>query len=295
MNGQKIVLAGVNFNDSSLPIIRDDPMLSAGSLFLFDPSHSAGAFDGLPAAGGLVPNVAWKEAAALMGGGSVGSLSGFVVTQNAETSAAFKVERTSKGGIHGIPSQVNQQAGQNYSYIVRLPAAIRDRILANLGNDYYISLWHRCTRANLAASGNQSPFHYVAAGGATSNYLFHMQGGDFAPSSGPNHAGSRRSPGNDTQSGTGPQITAGGVLNATGNGPGGTTIDLGVGVFGAWGSLNINKAASRVLYRAYVEDLTVSGRTYAEADALDYRLWQEAFAPGGRFSNDTWTSPATLP
>lgn len=295
MSGQKIALAGVNFNDASLPMLRDDPILSAGSLFLFDPSHSAGGFAGLPGPNGQVPNVAWKEAASLIGAGSASSLSALVFSQNAEGSSAFKVERTSKGGIHGIPSQVNQQAGMNYSYILRLPTSIRDRVLANLGNDYYISLWHRCTRPNLAASGNQSPFHHVAAGGATSNYLFHMQGGDFAPSSGPNHGGSRRSPGTDAQSGSSPQITSGATLNATGSGPGSTSIDLGVGVFGAWGSLNINKAASRVLYRAYIEDLTVSGRSYEVVDAIDQRMWQQAFAPGGKFHGDTYTDPNMVP
>lgn len=57
-----------------------------------------------------------------------------------------------------------------------------------------------------------------------------------------------------------------------------------------------NKAASRVLYRWYLEDLTVSGRTYAEVLAADYALYQQAFGVGGRYYGDTLpTDPSTIP
>ncbi|MCF6764112.1 hypothetical protein, partial [Pseudomonas fragi] len=59
-------------------------------------------------------------------------------------------------------------------------------------------------------------------------------------------------------------------------------------------SLNFNVCPSRIIYRAYGEDLTVSGRNYAEVEALDYALFLEAFAPGGKFYGDTFTSPSAL-
>jgi hypothetical protein len=55
---------------------------------------------------------------------------------------------------------------------------------------------------------------------------------------------------------------------------------------------DLSQQGRRVLYRAYIEDLTVSGRTYAQVQALDYALWQAAFAPGGRYAGDTFTPPA---
>jgi len=40
----------------------------------------------------------------------------------------------------------------------------------------------------------------------------------------------------------------------------------------------------------YLEDLTVSGRTYADVDALDNALYTEAFGAGGAYSGDTYTA-----
>lgn len=49
-------------------------------------------------------------------------------------------------------------------------------------------------------------------------------------------------------------------------------------------------APSYILYRMYLEDLTVSGRTYAQVDAIDYAMWQTAFSAGGKFYGDTFTA-----
>ena len=53
--------------------------------------------------------------------------------------------------------------------------------------------------------------------------------------------------------------------------------------------------ASNTDFLLAIEDLTVSGRTYAEVDALDYALYQAAFAADGRYHGDTNTDPSTLP
>lgn len=75
-----------------------------------------------------------------------------------------------------------------------------------------------------------------------------------------------------------------------------STFQLGAGMLSSYtGATYRNKQNSVILYRAYIEDLTVSGRTYAEVDALDYALYQAAFAAGGRYFGDTYTDPVTLP
>lgn len=56
-----------------------------------------------------------------------------------------------------------------------------------------------------------------------------------------------------------------------------------------------NNAPSFVFYRTYLEDLTLSGRTYAQVSAADLALYNAAFGAGGRYAGDTFTDPATLP
>jgi hypothetical protein len=70
---------------------------------------------------------------------------------------------------------------------------------------------------------------------------------------------------------------------------------------GNGGSINASgtakeSAPSVVFYRTYLEDLTVSGRTYAEVDALDVALYtKHVLTTGGRYYGDTYTDPATIP
>lgn len=65
--------------------------------------------------------------------------------------------------------------------------------------------------------------------------------------------------------------------------------------FNAIGGIR-ERLSSSIFYRAYIEDLTVSGRTYAEVDAIDYALYtKEVLTPGGRYYGDTYTDPATIP
>lgn len=50
-----------------------------------------------------------------------------------------------------------------------------------------------------------------------------------------------------------------------------------------------------LFYRAYIEDLTVSGRSYAAVDALDYAEYtKQVTTAGGRYYADTYTDPATI-
>ena len=52
---------------------------------------------------------------------------------------------------------------------------------------------------------------------------------------------------------------------------------------------------SRAVYRMYIEDLTVSGRTYAQVDAIDYaQFTKDVLTVGGRYYGDTYTDPTTL-
>lgn len=290
--GQKIVLSGVSFTDTSLPIVRDDPMLSAGSLFLFDPGHSLGAFSGLPALAATVPNIAWQKAAALLGSGTAASLAA-TVSLNATVAGQMVVERTAKGGIHGIISQA-AQASEPLGYALNLPDAVRAYVAANYARGIYVSLWSLLTRKAIGDNpAPQSNFHHA---NNTSNYGFLMQGGRANPS-----GTTRVVPtldDRDVSAGSVPlnRYTSLATSAVSGTGPAANPIRLGVGSFDGWAySATRNKQASKIIYRAYIEDLTASGRTWAQADAIDYALYQAAFAVGGKFYGDTYTAPATLP
>lgn len=276
--GFKTVLTGTTFTDKALPIVRNDGILTQGSLFLFDPSHSLGAFSGF-AADTIVPNVAWKEAAALTGE-TESALSGIILHNLA--AGEIKVERTPKKGVHIINSLVNQTTDRNWH--VKPSSRIASYMVANgVTHQFYISMWLERTRKGTGPAG--SSFH-----------LFNNPGNMFiAPDEGLNGIGRLNYRAVNTNGGVAPhkRFSNTDTHGVTGN-P--TTFQLGSGALSSFtGATYRNKQNSIIIYRAYIEDLTVSGRTYAEVDALDYSLYQEAFAVGGKFFGDTWTDPATMP
>lgn len=276
--GSKTVLNGT-FTDTTLPIIRNDALLSKGSLFLFDPSHSLGGFEGA-ASQTLIPNIAWQEASALMPGETAESLAGKVFLNLAP--GEIMVERTAKKGVHIVNSLVNQTADRNWH--IQPSSKIAAYMTANgTTHKFYVSMWLGRTRRGAGPAG--STFH-----------LFNNPGNMFiAPSEGLNGVGRLSYRATDDNSGTVPHHR---FTNTDINGVTGvpTTFQLGAGMLSNFSGVTYrNKQNSIILYRAYIEDLTVSGRTYEEVDALDYALYQSAFAPGGKFYGDTYTDPATLP
>lgn len=275
--GSKTVLSST-FTDTSLPVIRNDALLSKGSLFLFDPSHSMGGFEGA-VAGAVVPNIAWKEASALMPGETQESLGGRVFHNLAV--GEIMVERTPKKGVHIINSLTKQTADRNWH--VQPSSKIAAYMAANgPTHKFYVSLWLQRTRRGVGPAG--SSFH-----------LFNNPGNMFiAPSEGLNGIGRLNYRATDDNGGAVPHHR---FTNTDINGVTGvpTTFQLGSGMLSSYtGATYQNKQNSIILYRAYIEDLTVSGRTYAEVDALDYALYQAAFSAGGRYFGDTFTSPDTL-
>lgn len=297
MAGKLLRLHGVTINNPTAPkIITRDKIESEGSLFLFDGNHSAGAFVGLPVRDAAIPNVLANKAAAILGVAE--SAVGLIVGGATINGPTWKSERTSKGGIHGLITQAGGQVGGPQYYIKASPA-IRNYVLANPNHKYYASIWTRITRQSLKASSVMAPMYFI--GPTTANQLFSFEGGIPSPISGPTLLGRKADPllpDVPTQPLAVPYNRFGsvGVQGLVGTGP--TTeheISLVVGVAGAWAGGMVNQAPSRIIYRSYMEDLTVSGRTYAEVEAIDYAMYQEAFGVGGKFANDTYSAPSTLP
>lgn len=292
--GLKVKLTDTVFTDLTLPKLYPDAVMSAGSLYLIDLSHPNGYDNGVlaPTAGTLIPNVAYETAAALIGSGDRTSLSP-TLTISIPSPSNYKVEFSAKKGLHALISQVNIAAAQSVK--LTIPAAIQAYLYNNPNRQYFVSYWSRVTRAALTQVTADLGFFQASSG---VNNVFSFVDKEIHPLTSPQRLGFHSVPAIANA-----PIPAGNSYRNVGfTGVEGTLPVIG-SMFGAWkagaepstySSAEAGKAKSVILYRIYIEDLTASGRTYAQADALDYAQYQAAFGVGGRFAGDSFTDPATL-
>ena len=284
--GHKITLSDIVFSDSSLPVLRDDPLLSSGSLVLVDVGHSKGRLSGVPSNGTLVNNIAGSIASGLVGSASVSPeiLTGF-------TNSAMVPELSGKGGLHVIKSKVNDTNATRFT--LRLPAAIKAYLLANPTHGYYFSMWQQFTRK---FDANNAPLMIIGESAYSVNFLMNLGSSGAVQGAATNVLGQATT--------LNPFVAAGPAkLQLAVSKVTGTLSSLAYNdlfIFGGVPSVGVMDAAlkkggSQIMYRVYLEDLTVSGRTYAEVKTLDDALYAAAFAPGGKFYGDTFTDPSTLP
>lgn len=282
MAGLKIVLP-LSFTDRSLPILVNDPLLSAGSLVLLDLTHPASKWTtAMPAASRSVPNIASPHLAKLSGLTEEDpSILGAYVRGNDWTSDHGTISRSARGGLHGA---INQTASYGpYAYAgLELPAAAMAYILKNQDHAYYVSQWNKITK--LEGAGYPAYGLIGSAVGDSGPMVMAWQQADRPGATSPSSLGSDSSGYPHLSLGTKLRSTA--VTRATG-----TMTDTSVGRFG-WGrlipSLPGTGGASYTIYRQYVEDLTVSGRTYAQVNAQDKALYTaEVLTSGGRYYSDS--------
>lgn len=295
--------------DTSLPILYPDPGMSPGTLVLVDTGHSeSGLTAGVVPTSGTLRNLARDVAVSVIGSGVAADMDlpiGFYQTAG---NASFRVERTGKGGIHGISSQIGQANGNNDSWALS-PASTSAlaQHLVNLvpGGNLFVSQWIRKTRNKTGAQTYSSATTYFAnSTAATSNYLWHSQSGEMA-------VGQLGKTGSAQTAALGdPVLIAAGINAWQGTKPSGAvgTFSAAVaclGRFGPWASILQNKDHSMILYRLKIEDLSKTKRAnngaggtpaeeYAAALAAEQALFTTAFGAGGKFNGDTWSDPATL-
>lgn len=294
MTGLKISLPQA-FTDTTLPVLRDDPVLTAGSLSLIEPAHQANPLAaGVPASSGTVPNIAWKEAATVLGTASPtkASLPAVLTYTGAVGTAGSKgiVERTGKGGLHVIVSQAQSLAAGDGA-LLTLDSTVRSYLAANPTHSYYLSTWGRITRADPTPGLNTAhEMSGIGFSGDSSNYITAL------------HSNGLTYPASNLGAANVPSV-AGNFLAAVGRaGSNGTPTANGRAIWAApAGSYNAAVVGTRnthwvswVMYRLYVEDLTISGRTYATVKALDDAAFATATGTGGRYAGDTFTAPSTL-
>jgi hypothetical protein len=293
--GLKVVISGVSFTDPTLPILLPDPIISVGSLLLIDFGRASTYDPGaVPEHDSFLGNIAWEQAAALIGSGSELTLRPQFKNTFVGAPTMGTVERTLKKGVHVITSQTAMDSNFRRAEVL-MPALIRNYLYTNTpGRTFYFSMWGRLTR--LATQWTDAMGYYGWVSTPTHHYVAQLyRGGFWYPDTGSNLVGRRTVPAVEA---TGNLYATGAFSGWTGTKPPAASDTEFVFWYGARSTFEANqrnKAASGVWYRIYVEDLTASGRTYAAVDALDKVLYDEAFGAGGRFAGDSFTSPATIP
>lgn len=314
MPGIRIKLP-LKFNDTTLPVLLDDPVLAAGSLALVEMADLTKT----PEAGDTLylPNIAAERALALLPAGTTTAdvRPTFRVT-NTLAPAHGKFERTPKGGLHGVFTKTNGIAGQGAQ--LRLPRKLRDYIAANPTHELGLWVWMKTTRVATAASNGSGQHQQLnigrAMGGSSADDFparndqtavrmlrYGPAWATFNPANVAGHytldAGSPGTVDLVTRVAT---AVKGGYSMSSGAAPangGELTATLNYGTIGGNSNhepTHVNTAPSWVLYRMYVEDLTVSARTAADVNAIDLAAFNSAFGTGGRYNGDSNTAPATL-
>ncbi|KAF1021886.1 MAG: hypothetical protein GAK30_01575 [Paracidovorax wautersii] len=284
----RFIRLDIELTDKTAPKVPTiDPIETDGSIFLWDAAIAS--LEAVPANGVHMANQLLD-----LGQATTGTDTYFFATSNPSTPAAsLFTEVTAKGGIHVLPSQVNQ-TGSNEAWRMASNSNLTAWLNSHPDKSLYVSVWRRITRAKVAGKIS-STFHQAMN---TTNYRWHMQGGTRLYPETITELRSTPAGSDELSSNVGqPSIRNGRVDGSQGTGVTSVSypVELGSGTFGAWAGTALNSSPGMVIYRLYLEDLDQSGRTYEEVDAIDYALFQAAFAEGGKFHGDTWTDPATFP
>ncbi|QFU64967.1 hypothetical protein [Klebsiella quasipneumoniae] len=266
--GQVINLTGAKFTDTRLPVMRNWSGLNDGSLLMLDMSaiDTDTSFTGA----GTFNNLAANEAAALTGK-TAAELS--VSWTNNLTAAQAIFERTPKGGLHGIVSQVAGTAAGRAWFSC---AGIQDYIAAHHSDhDFALFIHWRTTRGRKDSNSNPPTIQIAANSAPANNRFYYNVISDTLGT--PSFAALA-----NYKEGT---ITASAMFNEC-------------PLFGTPSALSgsANNCRSYVLYRLHLVDLTAAGMTLAEATAVEQGLYTSFFSAGGKYHNDTTPSqPSVLP
>ncbi|MGR3823047.1 MAG: hypothetical protein ACU0A5_10775 [Salipiger marinus] len=282
------------------PLILD-PILTvgSGSLLLLDVKNWA---TGVPTHGARLPNIARIQAENLGVGTSDETAGVFVQVGDLPGGGYGLVERTARGGLH-VAVRQSADVPELHGYNVELPDAIMAYMVANYSHNFYISQWRALTRPALGTSPDGAKtFLGIEAGAAGGFAMMSHSSGQERPTSSTRVGRTVQGAGINTVGPT--RMSLAGPYTA-GSSAAPTEAQYASGLARAiaqFGTVqrqnNYSPLAaalqSWVFWRAYVEDLTVSGRSHAEVDAIDAALWSAAVGTGGRLAGDTYTAPSTV-
>lgn len=283
--GKKLIIPGITI-DPSAPVLPsiDQAMPAAGTLVFIEPGHPYNPASGV-ALGSYLPNIAINQARAATGIVSTDDVAykSRVIAMGAN---AGTVERSAKGGLHLIPAKTSPGGlAVSYSTTDR-PAG--EGVLAtwldgHKSDTFYIALWGRWTRAlgTLVGSG----YSLSAIGASNSLGQFFARQGSTGELAYPTDSRRLGVMAENIQSPT----LAPFFIDAAFTAPAATSIPATFRPFALsphTGDANSTPAA--IFYDYIVEDLTISGRTYAQAHAAWFAKYtREVKTAGGRYYGDT--------
>lgn len=289
---RKLPTAFIGDGVNAQKLSRIDKIESSGSLMLLDINHPHKQVKPGPIGhNDLIPNLLRDTLADLSG--STNGLDSYV-QRIISSPARIATERTAKGGLHSI---VQRTAGTvvNDVFQIKFPQAVLNYMNSNKGHSYYISLWQRTTRESSYAGTGLDPTYQLLSSGGTSLVTSGFSTKGILLMSGTGLGWNTSNP-NSLNS----HHFAIGVnqINASGVNDSNSSVWC-TGAFGAWNNSTAagsqDKLPSQVFYRAYVEDLTISGRTYTDVFGIDSELHnKEVINMGGRFYDDTFTDPSIV-
>lgn len=286
-----------SINNADAPFFPQfDPIENRlGSLFLWDAGIQP--FSSLPNIGNTIPN--------LLADYSNASGNNLVLEKgNLEQEfhdAYISRELTARKAIHFIVAQASTVP--TYASLFNALSAnanLQEKLRANaMGSNpnLYISVWKRITR--VAPSGSDAPtFKYISSPSSLSDYVFYKQTGgiNVNVSSSSTSISKLNKTESDTTALNSQNYYQMNIKGYAGAGViSNTKAMLHISGFDTpWGGQFLNKSASHAVYRIYIEDLNLSGRTFEQVKAIDDAEFEKAFAVGGRFYNDTWSDPASV-
>ncbi|MEW1705938.1 hypothetical protein AB0230_01745 [Microbacterium sp. NPDC089190] len=281
-----VVIPGLTFDDP-LPDAPVDGLLNAGSLLLYDPAHPTVPWAaGVPVPGDTIPNLAWKQAAAIIGAGTETSLKGGVSSTFVQGTGSGKdgvIERTAKGALHFIPSQVNDTAGHLYSLL--MSEDIRGWLNSHPSATVYLGASIRVTRKG-GASALQNMIRIGQNGSTLRQSIAELTNSVVSgnPTSGATFVGRNfiSSPGE-------------GVVAVTTTAAAVTTIIASLTFAGPASATYLHKAPSWILEDLYIELPALSGLTHDQILARQQERRANRYKPGGVLYGDTWTNPTAVP
>lgn len=281
----QLKLPNIVFGGNNKQLLTD-PMINSGSLLLIDPQSPLNPMSKV-VIGGPVPNLAEGTMAALTGAQSEFSfmLSGFYGEK-------FIFELTNRGGIHvAVPTTITQGRGWHPSIGMLWPQELLDYLNNNPTHQLYISTWTSTSR--LDSDAVDTPFMNLGTVDNTTNYRAIFDIKSDLPT-GASRLGYFKSGTDTVGEGTMRAIAVNSYAGIEipyytnfvfGTGP--MDRPITEGQTGKWPAM--------ILYRLYVEDLTVSGNTFDNVVAKDKALYQkDVMTAGGRYYGDTYTDPATI-
>ncbi len=292
-----------SINNPNAPLITlYDPIESrTGSLFLWDAQRNP--LDAAPIVGSTIPNllndypVATGKTMSFIGGSMSAS----------EHDSYLATQLSAKKGIHFIASQartIDITGSDTLFHGIGADSALLAAIYNNVSSSnkkLYVSIWERVTR--ISGVGVAPLFKYMGLDSSTTSYAAYLAtnkaltsvaaGSKASSKLNLNYLDSNIVGAQNVQQFSIESIAGTGISAVN------TPFKLVNGKDAPWsgtaaGAQALNNSPSRIIYRIYIEDLNLSGRTYEQVKAIDDAEFNKAFAAGGRFYGDTWSDPATL-